>query len=53
MFNVGTSRIKSPILSIVSIGSLVNTLKTNLSKTPKDFDLEIVNVLDVVGYNLL
>ena len=44
---------KSPILSIVSIGSLANTLKTNLGKTPKDSDLEIINVPDIVGYNLL
>ena len=53
MFNVGTSRIKSPILSAAPIGSLVNTLKTNLGKTPKDSDLEIVNVPNIVGYNLL
>ena len=53
MFNVGTSRIKSPTLSAVPIGSLTNTLKTNLGKTPKDSDLEIVNALNIVGYNLL
>ena len=53
MSDVGTSRIKSPILSAAPIGSLVNTLKTNLGKTPKDSDLEIINTLDVVRYNLL
>ena len=53
MSNVETSRMKSPILSTAPIGSLTNTLKINLGKTPKDSDLEIVNVPDIVGYNLL
>ena len=53
MSDVGTSRMKSPILSVAPIGSLTNTLKTNLGKTPKDSDLEIVNVPNIVGYNLL
>jgi len=53
MSNVGTSRIKSPILSAAPIGSLTNTLKTNLGKNPEDSDLEMVNAPDVVGYNLL
>ena len=53
MSNAGTSRMKSPILSTAPIGSLINTLKINLGKTPKDFNLEIVNILNVVGYNLL
>ena len=53
MSDVETSRIKSPILSVAPIGSLTNTLKTNLGKTPKDSDLEIVDAPDVVGYNLL
>ena len=44
---------KSLILSAVPIGSLTNTLKTNLGKTPKDSDLEMVNAPDIVGYNLL
>jgi len=44
---------KSPILSIVSIGSLANTLKTNLDKTLKNFNLEIVNIPNIVGYDLL
>ena len=44
---------KSLILSAVPIGSLINTLKTNLGKTPKDSNLEIVNAPDIVGYNLL
>ena len=44
---------KSPILSTAPIGSLANTLKTNLGKTPEDSDLEIVDVPNVVGYNLL
>ena len=35
------------------MGSLINTLKTNLGKTPEDSDLEIVNAPDVVGYDLL
>jgi len=53
MSNVGTSRMKSPTLSVVPIGSLTNTLKTNLGKTPEDSDLKIVNAPDIVGYNLL
>jgi len=53
MSNVGTSRIKSPILSAVPIGSLTNTLKTNLGKTPEDSNLEIVDAPDIVGYDLL
>ena len=52
MSNVGTSRIKSPILSAVPMGSLTNTLKTNLGKNPKDSDLEMIDAPDVVGYNL-
>ena len=53
MSNAGSSRLKSLILSTALIGKLTNTLKTNLGKTPKDSDLEIVNAPDVVGYNLL
>jgi len=44
---------KSPTLSAAPMGSLVNTLKTNLGKTPEDSDLEMVDAPDIVGYNLL
>ena len=53
MSNAGTSRMKSPTLSVAPIGSLTNTLKTNLGKTPEDSDLEMVNAPDMVGYDLL
>ena len=53
MSDAGTSRMKSPIPSSAPMGSLANTLKTNLGKTPEDSDLEMVDAPDVVGYNLL
>ena len=53
MSNAGSSRIKSLILSTAPIGKLTNTLKTNLGKTLEDLDLEMIDALNIVGYDLL